>query len=357
MSTASLPKTMRAVLQPDKTSHDLIMDESHPIPTLSHPDDVLIKVAATCPCLGELDWAADMPNYFTEPKDPIPGQDVAGTVVAVGSDNRQFAPGQAVYGRLTANRPGGCAEYTTARTEELALRPAGLGWDEAAATPLSALTAWQALFYEGPLKKEAVLLPDDASNQEREAARQFNAGKKVFIAGAGTSVGTWAVQFAALAGVKSIVTVCSGSRAAQMKNLGVTEIVDYTQTSVEAWAAAAAEAKDVEADLVLDCIGGAAAGQLWSVARDGGLFLSICGDPNGWTRPEGGNNADKKMAKAEWFIVTSIGWQLAELSPVLESRRAGPVIDSVLPFDKFAEAFDKVEGRRAKGKVVIQVSE
>lgn len=341
--TSTLPDTIRVVLQPDKTSHRLIMEHNQPLPSLSHPEDVLLKVAATCPCLGELDWAANLPHVFTEPKEPVPGQDVAGTVVAVGSGVKTLSPGQAVFGRITATRPGGCRDYAVVRADELAVKPAGLGWNEAAATPLSALTAWQALFYQGSLKKEGIFGEDDE-------ARKANAAKKVFIAGAGSSVGMWAVQFASLAGASEVVALCSGSKADLMREFGAAEIVDYTKTSAAEWAG---QSPARQADLVLDCVGGNSVGHLWEVVRDGGVFLSICQDPKE-VRPEGNT---KTLEKDDFFIMDSVGSQLAELAPLVESGKARPLVDSVYPFEKYAEAFEKVEGRRAKGKVVIRISE
>lgn len=341
MSTqSSLPDTIRVVHQPDRTSKRLVL-ESGPLPSLSHPSDVLIKVAATCPCLGELEWASQLPDLFPADRDPVPGQDAAGTVVRVNSAGG-FKPGDEVFCRITAFKAGGCRDYAVVSAEELALKPKGLGWADAAATPLSALTAWQALFYQGTLRKEALTDNDDA-------ARKSNANQRVFIAGAGTSVGTWAVQFAALAGAGAVIALCSGAKADLMKGFGATEIVDYTKTTAANWAREGGK----EVDLVLDCVGGESSAHLWQVIRDQGTFLSVCQDPME-VKPEG---IGKTAKKACFFIMESHGWQLAEIAKLVEAGKGRPIVDSVYPFDKFAEAFDRVEGRRAKGKVVIQVSE
>jgi NADPH:quinone reductase-like Zn-dependent oxidoreductase len=254
-----------------------------------------------------------------------------------------LSPGQAVFGRITATRPGGCRDYAVVRADELAVKPADLSWNEAAATPLSALTAWQALFYQGSLKKEGIF-------SEYGEARKANAAKKVFVAGAGSCVGMWAVQFASLAGAAEVVALCSGSKADLMREFGATEIVDYTRTSAAEWAS---QSPANQADLVIDCVGGSSMGHLWEVVRDGGVFLSICQDPKD-VRPEGNT---KTLERQDFFIMDSVGSQLAELAPLVGSGKARPLVDSVLPFEKFAEAFEKVEGRRAKGKVVIRISE
>ncbi|KAM0286224.1 hypothetical protein ACHAQH_000950 [Verticillium albo-atrum] len=336
---SSLPTTMRVVHQPNPESNNLIMTEG-PIPTPETPSDMLIKVATTSPCLGELSWVANMPGAFPADKEPVPGQDVAGTVIEAAAGSG-FRPGDEVFGRITASRPGGCREYALVKKEEMALKPRGLSWEEAAATPLSALTAWQALFVQGLLDKAAV--SGDAEAKAR------NGRVRAFIAGAGTSVGTWAVRFAALAGASEVVALCSGAKADVMRGLGATDIVDYNRSSAEAWVA---ESQDREVDLVVDCVGGASMGQLWSVVKDGGTFLSICAEPEN-VKPA---QSMKTPAKAVWFIVESLGEQLSEIAQLVEAGRAKPVIDSTVPFEQFQEAFDKVESRKTKGKVIIRVA-
>ena len=335
-----LPDTIRVVHQPDKTSKHLVMDRG-PLPKPSHPSDMLIKVKATCPCLGELDWAANFPQMFPPDREPVPGQDVAGIVVTAPPDSG-FNPGDEVFGRVTAIRPGGCREYAVVRKEEMALKPKELGWVEGAATPLSALTAWQALFYQGTLRREGVY--GDAQ------ARRSNGAQRVFIAGAGTTVGSWAVQFAALAGAGAVIALCSGSGAERVKGFGATEIVDYTKTNAEAWVG---EDNQREVDLVVDCIGGVSMSHLWAAVKDGGTFVSIAGDPFA-VKPEGNT---KTLHKGGFFVVESLGMQLADLAGLVEAGKARPMVDGVFEFEQFAEAFDRVESRKAKGKVVIKVSD
>ncbi|KAI0127553.1 chaperonin 10-like protein [Xylariales sp. AK1849] len=198
--TINLPQTMKAVFQPDKTSHRLIMT-TQPIPVSSHPQDVLIRVHASSPCLGELDWALWAAEFIGSDKVPIPGQDIAGVVLCGphndgGGGRRAFKPGNKVYAHIPANRPGGAAQYTLARTSELDLTPRNLTSSDAAATLLSSLTAYQALFVKGDLDSAALKGDGDA--------RVRNAGKRVLITAAAGSVGGWAVQLAKLAGVRDV---------------------------------------------------------------------------------------------------------------------------------------------------------
>ncbi|GJC85534.1 putative zinc-binding oxidoreductase, mitochondrial [Colletotrichum liriopes] len=311
-----------------------------PIPSPQSHSDVLIKVAATSPCLGELHWVKNMPGFFPADKEPVPGQDVAGTVIQA-DKTTGFRPGDEVFGRITATYPGGCREYALVKKEEMSLKPKGLSWEEAAATPLSALTAWQALFVQGILDKAAIF--------GDEEAKVRNGQKKVFIAGAGTSVGTWTVQFAALAGAGRVVALCSGTRADEVTKMGATDVVDYTQISVDVWVG---EGQDREVDLVVDCVGGASMMSLWSVIRNGGTFLSICAPPES-AKPA---QSKKTLEKMSWFVVESLGEQLSEIAQLVEAGKAKPMIDSVVNFDQFQDAFDKVESRKTKGKVIIRVS-
>lgn len=340
LKMASLPKTMRTILQPDRNSSHLIK-ETVPVPTPTHPQDVLIKVAATAPCLGELWWARDFPSSVSADKEPVPGQDLAGTVVTAPSSSA-FSPGDEVFARIDASRPGAAREYALARESELALRPKGLSWVETAATPLSALTAWQCVFVRGNLEAEAVI--------GDEGAKRRNGEKRVLITAAGGSVGGWAVQFASAAGAGAVVAVNSGSKEQFVRNLGATEVVDYTKVTVDAWAAE--NPVDREVDLVVDCIGGPTMKNLWHALRNGGTFVSITMPPD-MVKPEG---YTKTPADSVFFIVEPLGSQLADIARLIDAGGFKPLVDSVMVFEEFQQAFDKVESRRTSGKVVIKVS-
>lgn len=330
---------MRTILQPDRNSSRLIMTEV-PVPVPTHPEDVLVKVAATTPCLGELWWARDFPDTVPADKQPVPGQDLAGTVVAA-PEGSKFKEGDEVFARIDASRPGAAREYALARESELALKPRALDWAQAAATPLSALTAWQCLFVQGTLEAGGVF--------GDEGARARNGQKRVLITAAGGSVGGWAVQFAAAAGAGAIIAVNRGSKTNLVRGLGATEVVDYTKVPVDEWASGDPAAREV--DLVADCIGGPTMKNLWTALKDGGSFVSICMPPD-MVKPKG---YAKTPARSVFFIVEPLGSQLADIASLIDAGKFKPLVDSVMEFDKFQEAFDKVEGRRTSGKVVIKV--
>ncbi|KAK4167707.1 Reticulon-4-interacting protein 1, mitochondrial [Cladorrhinum sp. PSN259] len=336
----ALPQTMRTLLQPSRQSADLI-STTLPVPTQTHPDDVLVRVHATCPCAGELLWAKNFPDIIPEDKVMIPCQDLAGTVVSA-PPGSGFVEGDRVYCRIDASRAGAASEYALARASELAKIPEGLGWVEAAATPLSALTAWQALFVHGTLDGKAVV--------GDEEARRQNSKKRVLITGAAGGVGSWLVQIAALAGAGAVVAVCGPDKVEAVRKLGATEVVNYRETSVEEWVAADQAGREV--DLVVDVVGGKTLAGCWRVVKEKeGVLISVNTPPD-MVKPAG---LEKKLAKSEFFVVEPLGSNLSEIGELIAAGRLRPTIDSVWEFDEFEKAFERLESGHAKGKIVIKV--
>lgn len=340
MTASNIPPTMKAVLQLDKTSHKLILSEQ-PVPAPKHPDDVLVKVHATAPCKGELDWALWAPEFIGDDKIPIPGQDLAGTVVSAPSQS-EFKAGDEVYARIEANRPGAAAEYTLARVSELAIRPKNLSWAETAATPISALTAYQSLFTKGNM--DPLALSGD------EAAHAKNAKLRVLITAGAGAVGSLAVQLARIAGAAAIVAVVGPKNEKYARDFGATETIDYTTQSIGDWVAEDPASREV--DLVFDCIGGPSLAQSWYAVKDGGSLISVCGEPEK-SRPQ---DVEKKVDSL-WFVITPLGKDLDVMAPLLDSGKLKPSIDSVVELGDFAEAWDKAESGQARGKVVVKISD
>ncbi|KAB5580629.1 hypothetical protein GE09DRAFT_1279501 [Coniochaeta sp. 2T2.1] len=340
----SLPKTMRQLLQPSIHSPNLILTTA-PVPIISSSDtgDVLVRVATCAPCVGELLWAVNFPATIPTTKEMVPCQDLAGTVVT--SPVPQFQPGDRVFCRLDAARAGSAREYAVAKVSELAKIPEGLGWVDAAATPLSSLTAWQGLFVHGTL--EVGGLKGD------EGARKRNAGKRVLITGAAGGVGGWAVQLASLAGAGGVVAVCGKGKEEKVRKLGATEVVDYTATSIEEWAAADPGKREV--DLVFDVVGGKSLAGCWAAVKEGGVILSVNTPPD-MVKPAA-LEGKKKVEKSEFFIVEPLGSNLAEIAELVKEGKVKPVVDSVWPFDQFEKAFERLESGHGNGKIIIKVAE
>ncbi|KAK7426125.1 hypothetical protein QQZ08_007435 [Neonectria magnoliae] len=281
------------------------------------------------------------PRLFPPDRERIPCTECAGVVVD-GPGDGPFQPGDAVFFRIDAGTTGTLREYAVARAAQMARKPKTLSWTDAAATPLSALTTWQGLFEHGTLDKAAV--HGDA------AAREKNAKIRVLIAGAGGSVGIWAVQLAAAAGAGAIVAIAGPSMASAVRGFGASAVVDYTKQSIDAWAAEDLTVREV--DLVLDCVGGATTGSCWAAIKNGGTFLSVAGQP----AASKSETETKTVAKGEWFLVQGRGSDLTEVAQLVDAGRIKPLVDSVFPFETFADAFEKVESRKSNGKVVITVS-
>ena len=175
-----------------------------------HPDqaEVLVRVYATVVIWTELTWDETYQTEAGNPRAlPIPGHDVSGVVEQIGPGVTDLALGSEVYGLTAFERDGAEAEYTIALTSELAPKPRSLDHVQAAAVPLSALTAWQALFDHGGLV----------------------AGQTVLIHGAAGAVGVFAVQLARWTGAQVIATASSRHRTL-LSELGATEMIDYATT-------------------------------------------------------------------------------------------------------------------------------
>ncbi|KAL4963857.1 NADP-dependent oxidoreductase [Aspergillus stella-maris] len=327
--TSTIPPTMRAIVQPDPHSTDLILT-TVPTPTPEpNTTEHLIKVQAISPCNGELLWPPHFPPSQTRTFIPCP--DFAGTVVSA-PDDSPFQPESEVYTRANYLRNGAGSEYTLATTDELALCPKGLSWAERAAIPLSSLTAWQALFVHCEIGGI------DSGNWKK---------KKVLVTGASGGVGAWVVQLAKLVGAKVIGT-CGGDNVGFVKGLGCEEVLDYRATDMKTWA----EGLEERVDVVIDCVGKKSLADAWWAVKDGGLMLSIFQSPN-TARPD---ECEVKDVKDIFFIMEPNGEHLAAITKLVEEGKCRGFVDSVYPLEKFEEAFEKVGTGHAKGKVVVELS-
>ncbi|KAJ2967966.1 hypothetical protein NQ176_g9411 [Zarea fungicola] len=135
-------------------------------------------------------------------------------------------------------------------------------------------------------------------------------------------------------------------------DLGATETIDYKKESIIEWVEKAPAAREVGA--VFDCVGGKVLGTCWSAVEEGGVLISVTGDP-GKEKPE---STTKSMATAKWVLVEPNGSQLQSISDLITGKgRCVTKVDSILDFADFQTAFDKVEAKKANGKVVIKVAD
>lgn len=344
MASLYLPSTMKVVHQPDPNSTRLILEDA-PLPIVSRPDECLVRVHTTTPCPNELRWEVWFPSIFEPGRERVPCTEAAGVIAKIADSDEarasHFKVGDEVFFRLDPSQTGNLRQYTLARLSQMAHKSKNVGWVEAGATPLSSLTAWQGIFQHGVLDERAVF--GDSS------ARKKNSNLKVLITGASGVVGSWAVQFAALSGAGQIIAVASGDTGEYVRKLGATEVIDYKKKSICDWTAANRSEREVDA--AFDCVGGSTLTSCWSAVKEGGVLLSITGDPQ-QAKPEA---MTKKLAEAKWFLVEPNGSQLDRISKLQGEGKCFAKVDSVVDLVNFQEAFDKVENKKANGKVVIKV--
>ena len=333
MANSSIPSTIRAVVQPDMNETKLILTtQSTPIPK-PNSDEHLIRVHNAAFCNGELLWDKNFPSQQSAHKVLIPCDDFAGTIVSAPASS-PFVAGSEVYARTSHTRSGCAREYTIGLASELAFRPSNLSWAESASVPLSALTAWQALFVHAGLAP-----PTKATGTQSTAAE-----KRVLITGAGGAVGIWAVQLARLIGAEVVATTGADS-IDFVKSLGAMEVLDYKTTNLKDWADLGKKV-----DIVVDCFGKEALRDAWWTVKADGVLMSI------YQPPEMVKPADlTEEVKNFFFIMEPNGPQLQKITDLIQSGDFKVKVDSIWALDQYAEALERFEAGRPKGKVVLDV--
>ncbi len=310
-----------------------------PVPAL-RDDEVLVEVhAASVNPLDAKIRDGDFKRILAYRTPLVLGHDVAGIVVKLGPQVRQFKLGDEVYARVDDFRIGTFAEFVPVKEASLAFKPKNLTMAEAASIPLVGLTAWQALVSKASLKK----------------------GQKVFIQAGSGGVGSFAIQLAKHLGA-TVATTASSASAALVKNLGADVVVDYkTQDFVDVLR---------DYDVVLNSQDGQTLDQSMRVLKPGGRLVSISGPPDPAFGHQIAANGFVKLVlrvlsagvrrKARglsidysFLFMRADGSQLREITRLIEAGAIRPVIDRVFPFEATNEALAHVESGRAKGKVVI----
>lgn len=271
------------------------------------------------------------------------GHDAAGIVVKTGPKVKQFKVGDAVYSRPRDHRVGTFAEFIAVNETDIALKPKNLNMTEAASIPLVALTAWQALVEVGKVKP----------------------GQKVFIQAGSGGVGTIAIQLAKHLGA-TVATTTSAKNAELVRSLGADVVVDYNAQDFEKVLSGY--------DLVLNSQDPKTLEKSLRLLKAGGQLISISGPPDPVFAEAFGLNpflklvmrllsrGVRKKAKAlgvrySFLFMRAQGQQLSEITSLIESGVIRPVVDKVFPFEKTRDALAFVETGRAKGKVVITVTD
>ena len=294
-------------------------------------DEVLVKVHAAS--VNAYDWhllTADiflvrlMGGGLLRPKKAIPGVDIAGRIEAAGSNVKQFRPGDEVFGDISACGNGGFAEYVSVPENALALKPATLSFEEAAAVPMAAVTALQGLRDQGKIQ----------------------AGQKVLINGASGGVGTFAVQIAKAFGAE-VTAVCSTRNLDLVRTLGADRVIDYTQEDFT---------RNGQAyDLILGANGYHPLSAYKRALTPQGIYVMAGGKPGqmfqamllgSWLSEKGGR-------KLGGFTARANQGDLVMLKELVEAGKVVPVIDKRYSLSEAAEALRYLGAGHARGKVII----
>ncbi|KAF2011389.1 NAD(P)-binding protein [Aaosphaeria arxii CBS 175.79] len=337
---SELPKTQKAVIFNTNTTQ-LSLSTTAPVPT-GPPEEHIIKVHSTAITNGELTWGP----FVNWPVEHVPGFDVSGTIVTTVPGSK-FQVGDKVYGRIGAAREGAARQYATILPSETALVPEGLDMVDAASVPMSAHTAWQALFEKGLITGSFSPSSVPHVGKDGNFVGDQAKGKRVLVLGAAGGVGFLAVQFGKLAGATVFGTASARNREL-LEGLGIDGVIDYNKTSMKDWISGDEEKKF---DLVFDCVGGKSMLDGWNAVKENGVYVSVV---VGFKEPDEGKPAG---VKSIWFIMDARGPELEAIGKIIAKGLITTSVDSIWAIEEYENAFKKTATGHAKGKVVIKVTD
>ena len=325
-------ETMKAIVYCDFGGPEVLklMDVAKPVP---NDDQVLIKVRAAS--VNPYDWhfmrgepyVMRIGNGLRKPKNMRVGVDFSGVVEAAGKNVTQFKPGDEVFG----GRSGSFAEYIVMTEKNLIPKPTNLSFEQAGAVQIAGLTALQGLRDGGKLQ----------------------AGQKVLINGASGGVGTFAVQIAKTM-TANVTGVCSSRNVDMVRSLGADHVIDYTKEDFT---------KGTERyDLILDMVGNHGLLACRRALTPNGKYVMIGGPKGRWIAPM---DTLLRAFLLKPFVKQEMGFFLSQISredllhlrDLMETGKVRPVIDRTYRLDETRDAVAYVEEGRARGKVVIRVSD
>lgn len=326
------PGTMQAIVQEAYGPADVLKLGTVDRPSIA-ADEVLIEVHAAGIDRGVWHLMTGLPYLVRlagygvrKPKNPVPGMDVAGRVVAVGAAVTRLRPGDDVFGIAK----GSFAEYAVADQEKLAPKPAGASFEQAAIAAVSGITALQALTEVGHVQP----------------------GQSVLVIGASGGVGTYAVQLAKALG--AVVTTVSGPRGTEMLgSLGADHVLDYTREDF------------VDGvhhyDLILDIGGRNSLRRLRGALAPKGTLVIVGGE--GGNRVTGGVGRQLRAVlmspfvgqRLTTFIASEDRASVERLAGHIERREVVPVVGRRYRLDEVADAMRRLESDHANGKAVVVV--
>jgi NADPH:quinone reductase-like Zn-dependent oxidoreductase len=311
-----------------------IKDVERPVPK---DNEVLIRVRAASVNPLDVSWVRGTPYLvrmmggIRKPKDTRLGADVAGQVDAVGKNVTRFKPGDQVFGMCRGTfAQYVCTSESSAFMSALAIKPKNLTFEQAAATPVAALTALQGLRDKGKIQP----------------------GRKVLINGAAGGVGTFAVQIAKYFGA-DVTGVCSARNVNMVRSLGADRVIDYTQEDFTK--------SSQRYDLFFDCVGNHPLLACSRILTPGGKLIVVGAPHGGWLRP-----LDRLLkalvlsfftSRIVAFIAKASKEDLAVIQALMEAGNLAPVIDKCCGLLEVPGAIRYLEEGHARGKVIIALQE
>jgi NADPH:quinone reductase-like Zn-dependent oxidoreductase len=311
--TAAAQSSMKAIVIHSPGGPDVLKYEDAPRPQ-PKDDEILIRVMAAAVNPVDVFIREGRGNHFPL----IPGMDVAGIVEQTGTKVTKFKRGDAVYAYLSFEEQGGYAEFAVTKEDHAALKPKSIDFEHAAAVPLAATTAWQALVDKAGLK----------------------ADQTVLIHGGSGGVGTFAIQIAKARRAKVIATASTANQDL-LQQLGVDQPIDYTSTKFED------VVKDV--DVVLNAVRGDTLARSYGVVKKGGIIVSITGPPDPAELEKHGIRGASFGAHPDAKI-------LEQVAKLIDSKRITPIVSAVMPLTDVAKAQEQIASRHTRGKIVLEVT-
>jgi NADPH:quinone reductase-like Zn-dependent oxidoreductase len=315
----SAKPTMKAIVIDEYGGPDVLKYEDVPQPK---PKEGQILVRVIAAGVNPVDGMIRSGMFAKDDKAVFPmilGGDIAGVVEKVGSKITKFKPGDPVFAYVSLDSGGGYAEYAVVPEREAAAKPKFLTYVEAAAVPIVALTAWQALI-------------DTA---------KLTAGQTVLIHGGSGGVGSFAIQIAKARAAKVIATASTQNQDL-LKQLGADVAVDYTKQKFED------VAKNV--DVVLDSIGKDTLIRSYGVVKRGGMIVSIVARPD---KAELGKHGIRGAA----LSVEPNSDELAQIGKLIDEKKIKVIVSQTFPLSDAVKAQEQVATGHTRGKVVLKVGD
>lgn len=299
---------------------------------------MVVRIKATTIVRDMLTW----PETYAHPY-AILGHDFAGTVTEVFSESSAFKPGDEVFGMAHADRGSTWAEYALVLESEASLKPANLGWLEAAALPLSAMTAYEALFEHAGLQLPASLRKNASAPQANVQEEK----KTVLVTGAAGGVGMYLVQLAASAGAHVIAATSSNARNEEfLRGLGADQAVEYGALSTF----------PAKFDIIIDTVGGELLARCWEYIKRDGALVSVDSASFNFVEEHRKRGILVEGVKALFFIIRGSSEALRGLAALADAGALRSFVAQSFAIEEARKAYDFASGRfEGRGKVVFTV--